>query len=284
MSSSNERSNISRLVIIMSACSSSLSWMVFHLALLVTLVSQCEGGCLDAGLCCFGQNRSCITEGWRQDHSYGECYCDQACKTTLDCCHDYDLACPAVSCVVSEWNVWSGCLESCKPTLRTRQRQVIQKARNGGKSCPSLQQTAGCVEYHDEQGPCLQSLVPALITTGGYGNAWKKREISDTNNITGYCVEFELTSLTVGCQRSITPHTHWMRYLKEGHEVCVECQPPALAQGQRYCSGDGGSTTQERSLSLQWQAVGNSQCRGVWRRVRRRDSCSCPTVHSFIFI
>lgn len=75
-------------------------------------------------------------------------------------CHIYYVcACVlAVSCVVSEWSVWSGCLEPCKPTLRTRRRQVIQEARNGGKPCPPLQQTAGCAEYHDQDGPCLQSL------------------------------------------------------------------------------------------------------------------------------
>ncbi len=61
-----------------------------------------------------------------------------------------------------------------------------------------------------------------------------------------YCVEFKLTSLTAGCQHSVSPHTRWMRYLKEGHEVCVECQPPALAQGQRYCSGDGENMGQDR--------------------------------------
>ncbi|XP_055070311.2 somatomedin-B and thrombospondin type-1 domain-containing protein [Misgurnus anguillicaudatus] len=268
----------------MSACSSCLSLMVFYIALLVTLVSQSNGGCQDAALCCVGQNLSCITEGWREDRSYGDCYCDQACKTTLDCCHDYDLACPAIPCIVSEWSVWSGCMESCKPTVRTRLRQVIQEARNGGEPCPSLQQTAGSAKYQDQHGTCLQSLVPALITTGGYGNARKKREISDLSNITGYCVEFKLTSLTVACQHSISPHTRWMRYLKEGHQVCVECQPPALTQGQRYCSGDGESSGWQMTFSLQWQAVGNSKCRGVWRRVRRRDSCSCPTAHSFLFI
>uniref|UniRef100_A0A671SBU9 Si:dkey-7k24.5 n=1 Tax=Sinocyclocheilus anshuiensis TaxID=1608454 RepID=A0A671SBU9_9TELE len=216
-------------------------------------------------------HKNCTKNYWRKDHSYGECYCDQA----------FDLACPAVSCVVSEWSMWSGCLEPGKPTMHTRQRQVIQEARNGGEPCPSLHQTAGCAEYHDQHGPCLQSLVPALIITGGYGSARKKREILD--NITGYCVEFKLMSLMADCQRSFSLHTRWMRYLKEGHQVCVECQPPALAQGQRYCSGDGENMGQD-SMSLQWQAVGNSRCRRLWRRVRRGDSCSCPTVHSFLFI
>uniref|UniRef100_A0A673MHX3 Somatomedin-B and thrombospondin type-1 domain-containing protein-like n=1 Tax=Sinocyclocheilus rhinocerous TaxID=307959 RepID=A0A673MHX3_9TELE len=259
----------------MSACSSRHSWMVLYIALLVTLVSQSEGGCQDTGLCCIGQNQSCITEDWRKDHSYGECYCDQACKTTSDCCHDYDLACPAVSCVVSEWSMWSGCLEPCKPTMHTRQRQVIQEAHNRGEPCPSLHQTAGCAEYHDQHGPCLQFLDRRL--RGVSRPAWSLPTISS------YCVEFKLTSLTADCQRSFSLHTRWMRYLKEGHQVCVECQPPALAQGQRYCSGDGENMGQD-SMSLQWQAVGNSRCRGLWRRVRRRDSCSCPTVHSFLFI
>ncbi|TRZ00520.1 hypothetical protein DNTS_017975 [Danionella cerebrum] len=272
--------------------SASRSWMLYFIAL---LVSQSEEGCLETGMCCFGQNQSCSTEDWRKDGSFGECYCDQACRKTLDCCHDYDLACPAVSCVVSEWSSWSGCQEPCKVTQRSRQRKVLVEARNGGEGCPPLYQTAGCADYQDKDGPCLQSLVldlflchyftvPALITTGGYANARKKRDVLNNSTI-GYCVEFELMSLTESCQSSFSPHTRWMRYLKEGHQVCVECQPPALAQGRRYCSGDGESTGQDRGLqSLQWQAVGNSLCRGLWRRVGRRESCSCPTVHSFLFI
>ncbi|XP_021463962.2 somatomedin-B and thrombospondin type-1 domain-containing protein-like [Oncorhynchus mykiss] len=83
--------------------------------------------------------------------------------------------------------------------------------------------------------------VPALITTGGYGNARKKRGIPVNNDddVTGHCVQFQLTSLTPWCQRSVGPHTRWMQYLKEGLQVCVECQPPALAAGQRHCTGDG---------------------------------------------
>ncbi|XP_041743794.1 somatomedin-B and thrombospondin type-1 domain-containing protein [Coregonus clupeaformis] len=124
--------------------------------------------------------------------------------------------------------------------------------------------------------------VPALITTGDYGNARKKRDIPDNDDVQGYCVQFQLTSLTPGCQRSVGPHTRWMQYLKEGHQVCVECQPPALAAGQTHCSGDGDKDEEESGRqSLQWQAVGNPRCRGVWRRVGRLDSCSCPTIHSF---
>ncbi|XP_041748255.1 somatomedin-B and thrombospondin type-1 domain-containing protein isoform X3 [Coregonus clupeaformis] len=190
----------------------------------------------------------------------------------------------AVSCVVSEWSAWSGCAEPCRATVRMRSRQVLQEPQNGGEPCLHVEEHAGCAEYKDHPRQCSKSLVPALITTGGYGNARKKRDIPVKNDdVTGYCVQFQLTSMTPGCQRSVGPHTRWMHYLREGHKVCVECQPPALAAGQRHCSGDGEEEESGRQ-SLQWQAVGNPRCRGVWRRFGRLDSCSCPTVHSFLFI
>ncbi|XP_062852690.1 somatomedin-B and thrombospondin type-1 domain-containing protein [Trichomycterus rosablanca] len=214
-----------------------------------------------------------------------KCYCDQACRRTLDCCYDYHLTCPDVSCEVSEWSAWSGCSEPCKVSVRVRQRSVLQKPENGGKPCPPLQQTAGCAEYHHHQhGHCLKSLVPALITSGGYGSARKKREVTNTSDATGYCVEFDLISVTVACHHSTGPHTQWMLYLREGHRVCMECQSPALAANQKHCTGDGENVEQDRSMSLQWQAMGNPQCRGLWRRIRRQHFCSCPTVHSFLFI
>ncbi|XP_064858609.1 somatomedin-B and thrombospondin type-1 domain-containing protein-like isoform X2 [Oncorhynchus nerka] len=196
----------------------------------------------------------CISKGWRADRSYGTCYCDQACTSTLDCCHDYELACPAVSCVVSEWSAWSGCAEPCRATLRMRSRQVLQE----GEPCPHVEEHAGCAEYWDRR-QCSKSLVPALITTGGYGNARKKRDIPVNNDddVTGHCVQFQLTSLTHWCQRSVGPHTRWMQYLKEGHQVCVECQPPALAAGQRHCTGDC-----EEESGRQWGTPGVVLCGG----------------------
>ncbi len=58
------------------------------------LVGPCHSGCRETGLCCTGRDPSCISTGWRSDRSYGTCYCDQACVSTLDCCHDYETACP----------------------------------------------------------------------------------------------------------------------------------------------------------------------------------------------
>ncbi|XP_066480803.1 somatomedin-B and thrombospondin type-1 domain-containing protein-like [Tiliqua scincoides] len=255
------------------------------LALLLLLAASpgAESGCAALGRCCAGRSLACGSSGWRPDGSRGLCFCDQACAYTLDCCHDYRLVCPEVPCIVSEWSAWSGCAEPCKATYRIRRRHIIQESRNGGEACPPLEEKAGCWEYWTQQGTeCKQSFIPALITTGGYGKARKKRAVSNKNERTGYCVEFQLTAITEGCLHGNSSYTHWMKYLSEGHTVCVECQYPALDSRSLHCSGDGSGA--KKSQLLHWQAVGNPRCRGSWKRVRQLDTCSCPSVHSFLFI
>ncbi|XP_061487330.1 somatomedin-B and thrombospondin type-1 domain-containing protein-like isoform X2 [Rhineura floridana] len=132
---------------------------------------------------------------------------------------------------------------------------------------------------HDYRQVCP---VPALITTGGYGKARKKRAVSIENEKAGYCVEFQLTAITEGCLQGNNAYTYWMKYLSEGHMVCVECQHPALDSRSLHCSGDGNGA--KKNQLLHWRAVGNPRCRGTWRRVRQVDTCSCPSVHSFLFI
>nr|XP_020635202.1 somatomedin-B and thrombospondin type-1 domain-containing protein-like [Pogona vitticeps] len=188
-----------------------------------------------------------------------------------------------ISCVVSDWSEWSGCAEPCKATYRIRRRQIIQEPRNGGEPCPPLEEKAGCLEYWTHQGTkCKQSLIPALITTGGYGKARKKRAVFSENERVGYCVEFQLMAIAEGCLHGNSSYTHWMKYLSEGHRVCVECQHPALDSRSLHCSGDGSEA--KKNQLLHWQAVGNPRCRGTWKRVRQLDICSCPSVHTFLFI
>ncbi|NXF80824.1 SBSPO protein, partial [Sclerurus mexicanus] len=188
-----------------------------------------------------------------------------------------------IPCVVSQWSAWSGCAEPCKTTYRVRTRHVIQEPKNGAEACPALEERAGCVEYWTRQGTeCKQSLIPALITTGGFGKARKKRAAADGKDRAGYCVEFQLVAITPGCLHSHHSNTHWMRYLREGHTVCVECQHPALDSRSQHCSGDGTGST--KNQLLHWQAVGNPRCKGTWRRIHQLDTCSCPSVHSFLFI
>uniref|UniRef100_A0A8D0B7M2 SMB domain-containing protein n=1 Tax=Salvator merianae TaxID=96440 RepID=A0A8D0B7M2_SALMN len=260
---------------------SAAAW--FSLLFLLAVPPGAEGGCAKLGRCCAGRSVACVSTGWRPDGSYGPCYCDQACPHTLDCCHDYRQVCPVTSCMVSEWSVWSGCAEPCKATYRIRRRHIIQEPRNGAEVCPPLEEKAGCLEYWTQHGTkCKQSFIPALITTGGYGKARKKRAVSSENERAGYCVEFQLTAITEGCLHGNTSYTHWMKYLSEGHLVCVECQPPALDSKSLHCSGDGSGA--KTNQLLHWQAVGNPRCRGTWKRVRQLDTCSCPSVHSFLFI
>ncbi|AWP02696.1 putative somatomedin-B and thrombospondin type-1 domain-containing protein-like [Scophthalmus maximus] len=130
----------------------------------------------EAAPCCPGREAACTSEGWRSD---------QACGAA----RDYDAACPAVSCAVSEWTERCGCAEPCRATVRRRSRVVVQEPLNAGTPCPHLEEHAGCAEYWSTRGHCPSALVPALITTGGYGNTRKKRDTPDSVDIIGYYVQ-----------------------------------------------------------------------------------------------
>ncbi|XP_010574227.1 PREDICTED: somatomedin-B and thrombospondin type-1 domain-containing protein [Haliaeetus leucocephalus] len=193
---------------------------------------------------------------------------------------------PALPCVVGEWSHWSGCAEQCQPDLRIRRRYVQQEPKNGGEPCPALEEKAGCLEYLNYQGEdCGHEHVPAFITTSEYGKERKRRAASSLwpsdKEEAGYCVEFKTESLSHHCALENRPYARWMQYLREGHIVCVACQPPAMNTDTHRCSGDGHNA--DRSKILHWEAVGNSQCQGTWKKIRQLKHCSCPLVHSFIF-
>ncbi|NXR46575.1 SBSPO protein, partial [Hippolais icterina] len=96
-----------------------------------------------------------------------------------------------------------------------------------------------------------------------------------------YCVEFRTESLSQQCALETRPYARWMQYLREGHTVCVTCQPPAMSTATQRCSGDGHNAHGEKIL--RWEAIGNSQCQGTWKKIQQLERCSCPLVHSFIF-
>ncbi|XP_056680084.1 somatomedin-B and thrombospondin type-1 domain-containing protein isoform X2 [Monodelphis domestica] len=190
-------------------------------------------------------------------------------------------------CIVGEWSSWSSCTDQCKPATRVRRRYVQQEPQNGGEPCPHLEEKAGCLEYTTSHGQdCGHSYVPAFITTSAYNKERKRQVVSpqwsaDTGDA-GYCMEFKTESLTHYCAMENRPLTRWMQYLREGYTVCVDCQPPAMNTVNLRCSGDGLDS--DGNQTLHWQAIGNPRCQGTWKKVRRVDHCSCPAVHSFIFI
>nr|XP_033790132.1 somatomedin-B and thrombospondin type-1 domain-containing protein [Geotrypetes seraphini] len=259
---------------------SSLLWLA------LSLWRGAEGGCAEAARCCRGRDPTCVSSGWTASRVYGTCFCDEACTLTGDCCHDYSQACPARPCIVSEWSQWNGCTDLCKPSVRTRTRTIQQEPQNGGESCPSLEEKAGCLQYVTYQGrDCGQSYVPAFITTAEYDRERKKRALSpdwETHiEDTGYCVEFQIESLSHYCMVENRPYARWMQYLREGYTVCVACQHVAMNIANHRCSGDGLDSDGDRILH--WQAVGNPRCHGTWKKVKQVEQCSCPPVHKFIF-
>ncbi|KFO93027.1 Somatomedin-B and thrombospondin type-1 domain-containing protein, partial [Buceros rhinoceros silvestris] len=191
----------------------------------------------------------------------------------------------ALPCIVGEWSHWSGCAEQCQPDLRIRRRYVQQEPKNGGEPCPALEEKAGCLEYLTYQGEdCGHEHVPAFITTSEYSKERRQAASSlwpSDKDIAGYCVEFKTESLSHHCALENRPYARWMQYLREGHTVCVTCQPPAMNIDTHRCSGDGHNA--DGGKILHWEAVGNSQCQGTWKKIRQLEHCSCPLVHSFIF-
>ncbi|XP_078254280.1 somatomedin-B and thrombospondin type-1 domain-containing protein isoform X1 [Rhinoraja longicauda] len=249
---------------------------------LVWSLDIAEAGCSEPLKCCDGRNHGCSSTGWRMDRVYGTCYCDEACKSTGDCCYDYIRSCPASPCVVSEWSHWSGCAEQCAPTVRIRRRHIEQEPQNNGDPCPTLEERAGCLDYMDYQGVhCGQYYVPAFISTAKYNNERKKHTLFGDEKMPGYCAEFTIESLSFHCTVENRPFARWMQYLREGYTVCVTCQPPAMNSHNHRCHGDEANANGTRIS--QWQAVGNSRCRGTWKKVHEGVQCSCPGVHSFIF-
>ncbi|XP_030625948.1 somatomedin-B and thrombospondin type-1 domain-containing protein [Chanos chanos] len=253
---------------------------IFALTLVLGLYHSAEGGC--SGKCCRGTDLTCATTDWRMDRIYGTCYCDEGCVKTKDCCFDYPTECPEQPCVVSEWSYWSGCAQACQPSFRVRRRQIEREPRNSGQACPQLEEKAGCMEYQSHQGQhCAQTFGPALITALEFSKGRTTYDLYGAPLDPGFCMEFKLESLSPYCMVENRPYTRWMQYLREGYTVCVSCQPPAMRNNSRTCQGDGNSA--DRDELLHWQAVGNSRCRGTWKKVQKLAHCSCPSVHSFIF-
>ncbi|XP_038622461.1 somatomedin-B and thrombospondin type-1 domain-containing protein [Tachyglossus aculeatus] len=202
-------------------------------------------------------------------------------------CPNHPDSCPARACLVGAWSPWSACAERCQPAERVRRRPVLREPQDGGDPCPPLEEKAGCLDYLDPQGrDCGLEHVPAFITSFAHSlernrPAPSSRWPHDQEDA-GYCVEFRVDTLSPPCSGAARPWTRWMRYLRRGHVVCVDCRPPAMTSPNPRCLGDGLDADGDRALH--WHAIGNPHCHGTWKKIRKVNRCSCPDVHSFVFI
>ncbi|XP_004412593.1 PREDICTED: somatomedin-B and thrombospondin type-1 domain-containing protein-like [Odobenus rosmarus divergens] len=253
-------------------------------------------GCAALGRCCPGSDPTCVARGPPR------CFCDQACDAVPDCSPDYSRVSPGSRAggvvgtsqeardgeerrvgllFVVEWNGWSCCVKPCQISYRIRRRRVLPEPRNGCAPRRPLEEPAGCVDYRGRQRvECQQPLLPALITTGSYGNEQKKRGVPKEQETV--LLQFLLGPIPESRQQVRAPHAQWTRYLTQGHTVCVRCEWPAPDARNQRCYGDVGGAGGNQLL--QWQAAGHPRCQGTWERLRQLRDCSCPEVHSLVFI
>uniref|UniRef100_A0A672LLB0 Somatomedin B and thrombospondin type 1 domain containing n=1 Tax=Sinocyclocheilus grahami TaxID=75366 RepID=A0A672LLB0_SINGR len=181
------------------------------------------------------------------------------------CCQGTDF-----TCVTTDWRIdrvygTCYCDERC---LKTKDCCFDYPTE-----CPGMWYSNIWADYWVELN-CV-GLIPgaAFITTMEYSKG-------RTHDF--FCMEFKMESLTPQCMVENRPYTRWMQYLREGYSVCVACQPLAMNNHSRSCQGDVPEAYGDELLH--WQAAGSPRCRGTWRKVQRLQHCSCPQVHSFIFI
>jgi len=51
---------------------------------------------------------------------------------------------PSIDCFVSDWSSWGTCSAACGGGTQKRTKYVITPSQNGGRQCPSLEESQGC--------------------------------------------------------------------------------------------------------------------------------------------
>nr|XP_006822356.1 PREDICTED: somatomedin-B and thrombospondin type-1 domain-containing protein-like [Saccoglossus kowalevskii] len=221
-----------------------------------------------------------VSQGLRIDRRYGECFCDESCLQSLDCCEDYTHVCKPSDCQVSDWSHWSGCSVLCGIGYSERQRFRQKLSENGGVDCPPLIQRRGCYAGYCETNELMSNGI-AMILPSQFGKARLK------NNKIGpyrrkerhpsHCVYVTITSVHRNCVN--VRKQQWTEMIRKDMMVCVECQTPAMMDTMSHCKGEGspGSTTL-------WSAIGTMGCRGSWQQESVNQTCTCDTGYDFIFV
>jgi len=271
-------------------------------------------GCSEANFCCTGKNNTCRAYGPRLNYREDDdelaanevqtpsCFCDSDCVKLGDCCTDYAQFCRAVDCVLSEeWGEWGLCSNPCGPGEKTRARQVVVEAQNGGVECPVAMETIRCVgDYNCKIARSSNTLelretakiIPALYASWRRNkmynpfrdirkNLFRHYSANEIIDRPAYYAMFEVKEARRSCQYggSASP---WAPRLKPGTRVCVECQDTAMKKslGVR-CKGHGVFQQVTR-----WNAIFAAGCHGTWemKSERLEGSCDANNELAFIFV
>jgi hypothetical protein len=283
--------------------SSFLVMLVVLAGVLLVQPWEAEAGCSDLGLCCHGKNVTCRASGPRMNSPTSRaCFCDDYCLKIGDCCTDYETVCtgrsPPVDCRLGPWNPWTDCNKDCGWGHKTRNREIKQKALNGGKVCEVTDETSYCYGWSCKKprhsGGLHELRETGKIIPAQFGT-WRKNKLYDpysdirrnlffhysANQIIKrppYCAKFEISRTRHACQGPLA--TEWSRQLKQGQTVCVECQQFAMKRklGVR-CKGHGVYLQETR-----WSAYTTPGCHGQWIMKQRHEECTCDPKHDLSYI
>lgn len=267
------------------------------------LIPSCvEGGCAARGKCCKGKDNTCKALGPRLNGKQSKfCFCDEECVKLGDCCTDFKEACPEQECLVGNWEKYGECSSSCGTGVKSRTRPVIQEPRNGGTPCGTIEEKTFCfstqkckVARHSNGHMEVRetgNIIPAEYGTWRASklfdpykdirrNLFRHYNANDIIRRPSYCATFEITKVKDSCFAD--PSNPWGSQLREGNQVCIECQPFAMKKnlGVR-CQGHGVFMRESR-----FNEVNTPGCHGKWVMRTRHEDCSCPVgkPNSFILV
>jgi hypothetical protein len=152
--------------------------------------------------------------------------------------------CP-VDCVLSLWAEWSSCSTSCGNGMKTRKREITQKAQNWGNECP---------RNTEEQEPCIEE----DCAVDGAWSSWSRW---------GYC------SQTCGHGSRSRSRTCTMPTPQNGGNECLGANLETKECKMKVCPPvDGRWSSWGR-----WSSCSKTCGKGEQRRVR---TCTDPPASS----
>ena len=98
-------------------------------------------------------------------------------------CKFDDLICrfSVIDCQVSDWSDWSKCDVACGIGTLTRTREVLRPESNGGRQCPSLEESRSCRATRCSSRQLDK--ISALKGNKVYNNWYYKQKIFDVQKL-----------------------------------------------------------------------------------------------------